>query len=422
MLNGKSVNDVNQSTFSKEFRWPLYDSYCFSNIPGTIEKLLIGHSNLTQLPNDVTPSQKYDKVILFFIDAFGWRFYERYKDRYPALQMFLEKGIVSKITSQFPSTTAAHVTTIHTAKRVDDSGVFEWFYFEPKVDAMIAPLLFSYAGDSKPNTLKGVIEPSELYPNDTFYHKLEEQGINTYLFQSRDYTPSTYGNVTTDGVRNTNAFGDMKTALSDLSKAVISESGKAYFFFYYSKIDDAGHKFGTSSDEFEVEVEKFFIHLENLFLKQVLGNCGKTLMLLTADHGQTDTDPDTTIYLNIALPEIKEWTKTNQAGDLLVVGGSPRDMFLYIKDEYIQLALEHLRTLLNGKAEIHLTSDLMEQGLFGTNPSKTLKSRMGNICILPYANNSVYWWEEGRFEQDFYGNHGGLAPEEMDSLLLALEL
>jgi hypothetical protein len=24
---------------------------------------------------------------------------------------------------------------------VDDSGVFEWFYYEPKVDAMIAPFL-----------------------------------------------------------------------------------------------------------------------------------------------------------------------------------------------------------------------------------------------------------------------------------------
>jgi hypothetical protein len=32
----------------------------------------------------------------------------------------------------------------------------------------------------------------------------------------------------------------------------------------------------------------------------------------------------------------------------------------------------------------------------------------------------VWWYEEGKFKQDFYGHHGGLLREEMETLLLAL--
>jgi len=422
MLNKKSIKDVDTSTFLEVFRKPLYDSYCFSNIPGTIKCLLTGEVESNQLPKEVVPNEEYDKVILFFVDAFGWRFFERYKDKYPTLKRFIDKGIASKITSQFPSTTAAHVTAVHTGKRVDESGIFEWYYYEPKLDAMIAPLLFSYAGDKERNTLEGIIEPGELYPNHSIYNELGKKGVNTYLFQSKDYTPSPYGDVVTKGVKNINAFIDVESALSDLSKAVMDESGKAYYHFYYGDIDQAGHEFGPDSPEFESAVDNFFSNLEKLFINVVKDKCGKTLMLMTADHGQTNTDPATTIYINNELPQITKWTKTNAKGELLVVGGSCRDMFLYIKDEYLDTAMSSFKELLDGKAAVFLTDYLMKEGFFGENPSKKLKGRIGNICILPYKNNSVFWWEEGKFQQKFYGHHGGLTPEEMDSILLSLEL
>lgn len=422
MLNEKSIEVVEASTFSSNFRKPLYDSYCFSNIQGTIEKLLTGQSKLKQLPTDVVSGDNYKKVVLFFIDAFGWRFFTQYKDKYPILRRFIENGTASKITSQFPSTTAAHVTTIHTGQRVDESGIFEWFYYEPKVDATISPLLYSYAGDKEPGTLKNIINTSEIYPNHSLYKQLDEAGVNTYLFQSSNFTPSPYGNVVTDGVQNTIAYTNIEIALADLSKAVIDEAGKAYYYFYYSDIDTAGHIHGPNSKEFEAKVDSFFTALEELFINVVDGKCDNTLMLMTADHGQTDIDPATTIYLDQAIPEIITWTKTNKKGNLLTPGGGCRDMSLYIKDEFIDIALEQLTNLLEGKAEVYLVDDLIKQNFFGDKPSDTLLSRLGNICILPYKNDSVFWWDEGRFEQKFYGHHGGLTPAEMDTIFLSLEL
>ena len=60
----------------------------------------------------IFPVVQIDAHVFLFIDAFGWKFFEKYKNRYPFLQRFIDNGVVSKITAQFPSTTAAEVTTI----------------------------------------------------------------------------------------------------------------------------------------------------------------------------------------------------------------------------------------------------------------------------------------------------------------------
>jgi len=42
--------------------------------------------------------------------------------------------------------------------------------------------------------------------------------------------------------------------------------------------------------------------------------------------------------------------------------------------------------------------------------------------ILSYRYESIWWYEKGKFEQKFYGHHGGLTPQEMEIPLLAMEL
>src|SRR5579862_3769938 len=148
MINTASVQALNDAKFSQSFMRPRYDSYCFANIPATIEFLLTGKQQ-EMLPLDVFSGlpTRYDRVILFFIDAFGWCFFERYAEKYPFLKTALNQGSVSKLTSQFPSTTAAHVTCIHSGLNVGQSGIYEWNYYEPLVDDIISPLFFSYARD-----------------------------------------------------------------------------------------------------------------------------------------------------------------------------------------------------------------------------------------------------------------------------------
>jgi hypothetical protein len=106
---------------------PRYDESGFAGIPDRI--------------TNAFASGKYDAVVLFLVDAFGWRFFERFQDA-AFIQRIAKHGRLEKLISPFPSPTAAHVTTIHTVCLLV-RGVSWWYYGH--VDAS-SPLLFSYSG------------------------------------------------------------------------------------------------------------------------------------------------------------------------------------------------------------------------------------------------------------------------------------
>ena len=425
MLNTASVRAVNEAKFSQRFVRPLYGSYSFSNIPQTVKFLLTGEGKCV-LPLDVFGNlpTHYNKVILFFVDAFGWRFFERYAGRYPFLKRLLNEGVVSKMTSQFPSTTAAHTATIHTGLEVGQSGVYEWHYYEPLVDEVITPLWFSYAGDKERDTLKRSTIPAEsFYPRQNFYQDLKNAGVASHIFQHEAYTPSTPSNMYFRGA-STYPFRTLSDALTQMTELLLSDSGSpGYYFLYFDRIDAAGHQYGPHSEQFEYAVDTFLRTMEQQFYQKLSGKVQDTLFIMTADHGQIEVNPQTTFYLNREAREIERYLKTNQKGRFLVPAGSARDMFLHIKDERLDEAIAYLQKRLTGRAEVHRTRELLAQHFFGLHePSPEFLGRVGNAVILPYSRESVWWYEEGRFRMHFLGNHGGLTPEEMHIPLALLPL
>ena len=72
---------------------------------------------------------------------------------------------------------------------------------------------------------------------------------------------------------------------------------------------------------------------------------------------------------------------------------------------------------------MHKTADLIAAGFFGPlPPAPVFLARVGNLVILPLAGEAVFWYEKDRFEQKFWGHHGGLTPEEMEIPLLMIEI
>jgi predicted AlkP superfamily pyrophosphatase or phosphodiesterase len=425
MFNTTSLEAVNASTFSQQFVKPLYDSYCFSNIPQTIRYLLTG-AGQSALPLDVFGNlpTKYDRVILFFVDAFGWRFFERYAEKYEFLKTMLKHGVVSKMTSQFPSTTAAHTTSIHTGLNVGQSGIYEWQYYEPIVDDIILPLFFSYARDKKRDTLKQTpFPPEKFYPAQSLYQQLKSEGVVSYIFQHQSYTPSTFSDCVFKGAHVV-PFRSFSDVLTRLTEIVLAHKAPPYYYYvYFDRIDMLCHQYGPASKQFEQEVENFLLLMDQLFYQKIRGKVSNTLLIMTADHGQVEVNPRTTMYLNKQAPSIEHFLQTNQSGRLLVPAGSARDMFLYVKAEYLDEALAHLQKQFEGKAEVYKTADLLAQRFFGSQePSQQFLNRVGNLVILPYPGETAWWYEEGVFDMHFLGHHGGLTPQEMEIPFMALPI
>ena len=425
MLNTNSLNAVNGAKYSQRFIKPLYDSYCFSALPQTVEFLLTGEGRCA-LPGDCFGSlpTNYDKVILLFVDGFGWQFFQQFAETYPFLKTFLRHGVVSQMTSQFPSTTAAHVTCLHTGLPVGQSGVYEWNYYEPLVDEIITPLLFTYAGVKKRDSLRqSGIAAEAFFPPRTLYQKLKTQGVTSYVFQHESYTPSTFSDCVFKEA-TVRSFKRLPEALSNLVELATTPTlSKTYYLLYFDKIDAVCHTYGPQSGQFKEAVDSFLRVMEELLYKQLSGKAGQTLLILTADHGQVEVDPRRTFYLNKMNMHIEQFLQRNQVGKLLVPAGSARDMFLHVKEEYIDEVVVLLQQRLATIAEVYYTEQLIGQGFFGSSePSREFLARVGNVVILPYQHETVWWYEEGKFDMHFKGHHGGLTPEEMEIPLLLLPL
>ncbi len=413
MINHKSLEAVKGGRWSQgRFSRPLYESYSFSKIPGTLQRLLGVEGDA--LPQDCWRGDKYDSVVLFLIDGFGWEFLEKHHAKYPFLARFFREGLVSQLTSQFPSTTAAHITTLCSGEEVGQTGIYEWYMYEPLLDRVIAPLLYSFAGDHQTSSLKEAISPEKIFPEETLFQKLAKKGIASTVYQHESIAHSMYSNWMFRG-STFMPFRKFSEGLSSLGDQV-SKGG--LFYIYFGDIDAEAHRHGMDSEPVKKAMDHCFQTLERCW-EELSKLSNKVACIVTADHGMTAIDPKTTYFLNQKIPELEKCFCKGQNGRPLTPAGSCRDYFLHLLPEKMEEAQELLQKELEGQALICKTAQLIEEGFFGSKAVlPAFLSRVGNLVILPYENNSVWWYEKGRFEQKFHAMHGGLTPPEMETIFL----
>ncbi len=413
MLNEKSLAAVAASRFSADFLKPLYDTYAFAQIPNTLLSLLgLGAGGL---PKDCIQEGPYDRVLLLLIDGFGWRFLEQYRDRYPFLKRFFNQGIVSKISSQFPTTTTAHITTLCSNMPVGEHGIYEWFIYEPSLQRVVAPLLYTYAGDKQLGRLESELPPSQFLPQTLFFEHLKKQGITTKVFQHQTIANSVYSRWMYQGAERI-GYQKWSEALAALKQHLKSPG---LFYLYYGDFDAEAHRHGFRSSQALEALDRGFRELEEQLMNCPEMHLSSTALLVTADHGMIDIDPATTYYLNERLPHLPEKLQKGADGAPLAPTGSCRDFFLHVAPQYLEEVKEELTAEFKDKALVCLTSDLVKQGFFGPKGvSPKCAERMASLAILAKGSHSTWWHEKGRFEQNFYAMHGGLTPEEVESIFL----
>lgn len=404
-----------------------YGAYSLSCIPGTILSALTPETPERMLPDDALAglSNKYDKVVLFVLDGLGFDHFKELKKSNSFLKELCDRGNFLRLGTQFPSTTACNVTTLNTGQTVAQHGIFEWFYYEPQAGEIIAPLLYSCGRYiQERDSLRSIksVKPEAIYPEQSLYRELADHGVRSYTFQDAEYADSEYTSIVFDGATRY-GFLTPSDGLVNLTRAVIDAPAKAYYYFYFDKVDSLSHRYGPGSREAMAEAETFFMAMERIFWNGVKDKVDNTLFLMTADHGQASIDPAKCVYLNIEFPELEGYLKKSKSGRFLAPAGSCRDMFLYIKKDRLDDAYHLLSDGLRGKATVVKTVELIENSYFGEPYiSKALESRLGNLVILPYQDDCVWWYEKGLFEIDFLGHHGGLTKREMEIPFMAWDL
>jgi Type I phosphodiesterase / nucleotide pyrophosphatase len=384
---------------------PRYDDGGFAALPGTVARLLGAGDGGVAL--DGAPARA-ERVVLVLLDAFGWRFFTRHGD-HPLLQRV---DAVARLTSQFPSTTTAHITTLHAGVPVGSHGLYEWNVYEPSLGEVITPLLFSPAGELSPDRLSA--DPDAVLAcGRTMYEQLGARGVECHVFGPAAFTPSTYDGVLTRGA-HAHAMDGLDAGLAELAATLRAATGPAYAYLYWDQVDYLGHRYGPSSPEFDAAAVRALDALD-------AGLCALpdgTVVLLAADHGQIDVDPATTIFVNEAWPELPGLLAQGSSGRALAPAGAARDLFLHCRPETVDEIVEGLERVVDDRATVRRVTDLVAGGWFGEAGDR-LRARLADVCVLPAPGETVWWRERDRFDMRFRGHHGGLSEEEAETQVAA---
>ena len=397
---------------------PIYADYSFGNLANTIEFLLTGVGAGPLLPADCFGGAypRPQKVVLFFVDAFGWQFWQQYHRRFRTMRHVVEAGTLTPISALFPSTTAASVSTLNLGVLPAQHALYEWNVYIPAYGEVIQSLAFSPLGRSAQDAcLKQGYDPRKLLEvHETVHQRLGRHGVRSIQFSHRSYAGSAYNTVASAGAEVIR-HGTLAEALVQLREALLGLSGKAWLAFYWASLDTIAHLYGPGTSFHAAEIASFWETFDAVFRDVTSPD---TVYLFTADHGHVRGDAAKTIYLNERMPELEDCLHVSPTGNRIYPNGSPRDMFLHVRPERRAEALARVTRHLDGIAHVMPVDAALEQGLFGpgtVNPE--LRRRLGDILILPYLGHFVWWREPGVMANNFHGHHGGLTREELITVL-----
>jgi len=400
---------------------PAYDSFCFAHLPGFFESVLLGKTARMTFPDTLRAAVgRYDHVVFCFFDAFGWRTFERFRETSPFLRAVDQRGAVLKTTSQFPSTTAVHVTTEVTGKPFFEHAVCGWDYFEPRVGRMIKPLRFSFSEDSVSGTLlEAGFSPEAVLPKADLLPSLIETGITLYRHGPEAYFPSPYNSVFCPD-NCTRGYSSLEQGILSARNVIAARPERSYQVVYSDAYDVTCHEHGVESDESD-GVALATLRAYEQFLDWRPER--PTLLVVSADHGQITTQPSGVINICDQVPNIRDFLKRDSQGNPIRFSGGSRSLFLHAREDCVEQLSDELRVRLSGAASIMSVPEACKAGMLGVQEvSPELAERLGSVLVVPHRGYCVSWQEPPSFKEPPLSNHGGASPEEMETPLLLLPL
>jgi hypothetical protein len=402
---------------ARGFVMPDYDGGGLLNVPATVLDVL-GAREADDAPplRDIDPALRDGarQVVVVLADGLGWWQLEMLCDR--GTTPFLaelrdrarrrDRAQLIEATTVFPSTTAAAITTLNTARTPLEHGniaYFVWLEEFAQVTAMLrwGPAITrrgSYFDDPAVDPLRYVQVPS-------IHARLHERGIPSYVIEPEIFRSEA---MTRMHAAEANFVGYVvpSTMGVRLHSAIADGPRPSYVYAYWSGIDTVSHLYGPRSEEAAMEAAIF-----DLSLRHALGGrtAGDTLVLLTADHGHATTDPDKMIDV-VGDDELRPLLRNPPAGE-------PRLVFLHT--DRPDRVRDHIDRKWPGLFTLLDRDELIDAGLFGRGDAALARRRIGEVVAMLDRDLSAAIVNVDGQTFRHRGAHGGMSADEMRIPVLA---
>ena len=376
----------------KRLKFPNYDKSILSTITSILNYYGVDNSHVSLNSVNKIIQKKYKNVVLLILDGMGEHILNVHDKK-----GFFKCHEIDCVTSVYPSTTTAAMTTYYSGKCPLETGWIAWSQYFKEYGRVInmLPGTEAYTGE------KLKVNGNDVFRNivnyKTVYEMIEEKRYKAYEVAPSHVERRWKRTFIGDNLEETCA------AIKDLCE--IKE--EKFILAYLDNPDQLIHKYGTDS----LEVKEFILDAEEK-IKDLSDKVKDTLLIISADHGHKDIEK---VYSILDYPELRDclimpeffesrfvgfWVKENRCYDFEKIFKKEFDDFILLKAE-----------------------EVLEYGLLGCgNKHKKVEDFLGNYIALS-TGSSIF-----RIQNDYFegkkvkkSTHCGLTKEEMEVPVIVLE-
>ncbi|MCR4322643.1 MAG: alkaline phosphatase family protein [Candidatus Azambacteria bacterium] len=330
-------------------------------------------------------------VVLIVLDGLGYEFLI-------SKESVLHEGLRGKITSVYPPTTSAAITTFATGVAPQQHAVTGWFMHLKEVGTVSTILRFCPRAGGAPFSAQGV-SIIDVLDVKTLSSQME---VSAYEITRNDLIDSDYSAMVSEG-KTVLGYDTLNGFFTQIKQAIQHHKKRKYIFAYWPSIDSLCHEYGTNSTEVNVHFRELDKKMK-AFLRSIQGT--DTTVIITADHGLIDVPKERVIKL-ADHPKLQEYLTLPFCGD-------SRTKYCYVHPAKAKQFEAYVKTKLRNYCEMHTSEDFIKKGYFGLftqNPK--LADRVGDY-VLCMKENYIFFDEVlGENKHINKGNHAGGSKEEM---------
>ena len=385
------------------FVLPDYEGRSIVNFSAGIVKHFGGKTSSSPYPfcDDNVDLSGVDKIVVFIVDAFVYNKASKILRANKDFK-FINQSSMKKMTSVFPSTTSAALTSFFTGEPPGIHGMLGYTLFLKEYGCLTNMIELCPLNQERDGMARLGLDPLKFLPVPTVFELIGEQGVKGYHVTSKSFVNTGFSRMHSKGgsVKGTYGIGD---TIEEIYNIIKKGRERSLTFVYWGIVDTFGHKYGPNSTASDLEAYWFLKAVDEFFGTLKLK---KVAFFITADHGQIDTTWKNEIW----------WTKHDEPFPLLysVPGGEHRAAYMYTG--YAKLLKEKLQELYGKRLYLLTKEEAIEANLFGRFDNNHI-DRLGELLILPTEDRAFCYKYTGQ-EHSMKGRHGGLTRAEMEVPLI----
>ncbi len=365
------------------------------------------HPVLTNI--DVEKLKAKQNIVLIILDGLGYNLLLQCAQD---SAKFMLSHLEDKLTSVFPSTTSAAITSLLTGRTPWEHGAIGWtlYFKEFAKNIDFLPNWDSITGskqDAKKYNLSDYLGAENIFElinfksPDTALYAITMKKISKSLYSIKD-----------SGSTSIIPYKKTKHLFRNIKKTILKNKNRKKFIYAYSSSPDKlEHLFGTDSKK----VKKYISNVDRLlekFAEQLKGT--NTTIFVTADHGLLDiqqyhyVNEDKELFDCLYMPTFPEprfisfFVKPHKMDKF-------KEVIKKYKDDYIFLTRQEF-----------IAKGYLGNGIMHPKIDDFLGDYLA-IAISTAAMKSIYM-QNGKWKKEFLAHHAGLTEDEMLIPLIKIDL